>query len=285
MLMNGRGLPTPQVEAAGLYWRLAASSGAEDAEVQLAKLLRDRKIPFRPDLGASEVKALYERAVARRLPVAALELGRLYRRGYTSEDETIIEKSAPDAIAKFQQAIDFTLKADPESEYADPANAYLPAFEIIEMYDNGEAKSDDGTQLVSEARITELRNTYGDPRRRHFFKVPVSRCTTWLDHMWVELWEWTRDEPPSEAQFQWFERYWQKYFAREIALEKDRLRKQNEQATRASDRVDLKKIKYCEINKTYREAFNAVYRTSKDKKESYIDAMIKRYDEFFKRRG
>jgi hypothetical protein len=59
--------------------------------MQLANLLRDGKLPFRPkqhgrpDGGAEEIRLLYESAFARGKSYAGYELARLYRVGFPKD--------------------------------------------------------------------------------------------------------------------------------------------------------------------------------------------------------
>ena len=218
-LTRGEGVPAPQREAAGRYWRLAADAGSMKAQMQLANLLRDGTIPFRPvvnaapDSGALEIRSLYMSGFARGNPTAGLELARLYRSGFPkSVGSQAIPKDAGKSAILLWETMNKVKQADRDSIFANPTVEYWAAFELLGMYDAGEARRSDGTPVLTEDQISQLRADYGDGSKAYWIRVsaigPV-RCggDVRANNPWVLVWDWKRDEPPTEAQFQWWERF------------------------------------------------------------------------------
>jgi TPR repeat protein len=225
MLTRGEGLPAPQPEAAGRYWRLAAEGGSLEAQMQLANLIRDGKIPFRPrmggspDGGAQEIRDLYYSAFARGKSEAGLELARLYRKGFpVDRGSEAIPKDNARAIDLLWDTMSRVRAAAPDSADAYPLIEVRAAFELIGMYDQGEFKRRDGTSLLSEDQINQLKSDYGDASKSIFIRTSAVgdgfRCPRYSGEFWVLIWNWGRSEPPTEHQFDWFERY---YRCKEIA--------------------------------------------------------------------
>ncbi len=216
-LTDGDGLPAPQPEAAARYWRLAAGQGDIEAQVQLAGLLRNGKLPFRPnpatynkkpDGGAQEIFNLYSTAFARGSPLAGYQLASLFRTGFPAGGSEAIPKSAESAVRYFYETMDRVKQADPDSEEANPQYYFLSGFELIKMYDNGEAKRPDGTGLLRQDQIDQLRLELGDPGRLvwvHPWRFGAINCNG-KSMNWVAIWDSTAKEAPTEAQFNWWER-------------------------------------------------------------------------------
>jgi TPR repeat protein len=249
MLGEGRGVPAAQREAAGRYWRLAAQNGSEFAQRQLASLLRDGKIPFRPDLGGDELKNLYEASVARGDWNAAMDYAKLHRSGYFVGDTLVIPRDPTRAVELYDKATEISKRADRDVEDAEPYREVLPIFEIVEMHEKGETVRPDGSKAVSDERVANLKTEYGDGSRKQYFRVPVVNCP--LDYYWVLLWDWTKKEPPTEAQFDWFERNAAQQF-------------------KGAD---------CKIEKSTREEFRRQFDKSVKDKGSFPVLMAARYEE------
>ncbi len=217
-LTDGDGLPAPQPEAAARYWRLAAGQGDIEAQVQLAGLLRNGKLPFRPnpatynkkpDGGAQEIFNLYSTAFARGEPLAGYQLASLFRTGFPAPGGSeAIPRSAERAVNYYWETMDRVKQADPDSEEADPEYYFLSAFELIKMYDANEAKRADGTSLMLQDQIDQLRQEFGDPGKLvwvHPYRFGNINCNGKTMN-WVAVWDSTAKEPPTEAQFNWWER-------------------------------------------------------------------------------
>ena len=217
LMSTGRGLPAPQPEAAGRFLRLAADGGSIEAMFDLANRLRDGKIPFRPRLdgkpdgGAKEISDLYRAAFALGNPKAGLELGRLYRTGFPADRPSdALPKDAERAIDMLLKTIERVRSAPIDSAAADPMTEYYAGFELIKMYDAGEAKRKDGMPAIYDDQIDQLRADYGDGGKILYIWVgniwPVE-CEKRGPDLWVAVWDWKKPLPPTETQFDWFERF------------------------------------------------------------------------------
>jgi TPR repeat protein len=224
MLRKGKGLPAPQPEAAARYWRLAADGGSLSAQMQLANLLRDGQVPFRlrvkfgSDGGAEEIRRLYMGAFARGNPVAGLELAKLFRKGFPAGGKvggktTAIPKSAEIAVALLWETMTRIRHMPDDSDEADPENEFQAAAELLSMYDAGETNAD-GKALVTQDQIEQLRADYGDPAKSFWIRasslgpIVCRRGPYYIDEdkVWVRIWDSKRLDPPTEEQFDWYEK-------------------------------------------------------------------------------
>ncbi len=223
MLTKGDGVPAPQPEAAGRYYRLAAYAGSRFAQGELGDLLRDRKIPFRPpvgdhkpDGGALEIRTLYLAAFASGNPRAGLQLAKLYRAGFPSEQggSEAIPKDPESAVDMLYKTIERVKQAAPDSEEADPRVAAWAAFELVSMYDKSEAKRRDGSSILTDDQIQQLRQEFGDGGNQGYIKIGAigtpacGSVTANVEDRWLMVWDWSRDEPPTEPQLRWLEHYY-----------------------------------------------------------------------------
>jgi TPR repeat protein len=221
MLHGGEGVPARQPEAAGRYFRLAAYAGSAEAQAWLGDLLRDKKVPFRPvaegkpDGGALEIRTLYLGAFANGNPKAGLALARLYRTGFPEgKGSEAIPKDPDSAVKLLYRTIQHVRQAPADSFEADPKIAARAAFELISMYDKGDAKRSDGTSVLSEDEILQLRQEYGGGDIQGYIRVggigtPVcgdKENVNKLGNEWLALWDSNRDESPAEPQLRWLER-------------------------------------------------------------------------------
>jgi TPR repeat protein len=219
MLRDGDGIPAPQPEAAGRYFRLAAYAGSGQAQAELGDLLREKKIPFRPvadrkpDGGALEIRTLYLAAFASGNPKAGVTLAKLYRSGFpTEQGSEAIPKDPESAVNLLYRTIERVKEAAAESSAADPRTSALAAFELISMYDKGEAVRRDGSAILTADQVRLLREEYGSGNNLGWIRAsaigPIS-CGSLNDWSKITLmvWDWDRDEPPTEAQLKWLERY------------------------------------------------------------------------------
>jgi TPR repeat protein len=224
MLTDGEGLPAVQREAAGRYWRLAADGGSTFAQMRLAKLLSEGKLPFRPKLqgkpdgGAEEIRRLYSSAFANHNPLAGLELARLFRTGFPKDRPSeAIPKSPEAAVNLLWATMDTVRQARPTSAEADPMIEIYAGFELLAMQEAGEAKRSDTTQLIDEDQVDQLRTDYGEGSTIKFLdfntaaeltKLRLSiTCASAAFYHPVAFWSWKRSLPPTDPQFEWFERY------------------------------------------------------------------------------
>jgi len=220
MMTDGSGLPAPQPESAGRYWRLAAEAGLRVPQGRLADLIRDGVVPFRPviagrpDRGASEIRQLYLSAFARGNPRAGLQLARLYRTGFPKDDPSqAIPQSRDYAVRYLWETIERVNQAAPDSQDADPKVRAWAAFDLMKIYEEEAAAGIGRSSVITEDQIRQLRADYGDGSKVHWVNIdflkPELRCGDAVlqpqDH-WVMVWNWTRPEPPTDSQFDWLER-------------------------------------------------------------------------------
>ncbi len=71
MMEHGYGLPAPQPEIAERYYRLAASGGNENAEIELARRLLAGRVLVKPENGSNDAIDLLTRALSHGLARAA----------------------------------------------------------------------------------------------------------------------------------------------------------------------------------------------------------------------
>ena len=266
MLQRGDGLPAPQPEAAGRYWRLAADAGRLTAQMQLAVLLRDGKVPFRPkmdgppDGGGEEIRNLFAQALARGNPWAGLWLAQLYRTGYPKDNPSkAIQLDPKRAVELYYQTMNTVRSAPADSDYANPQVEALAAFDLMDMYNKGEAKGKDGASLITLDQSDQLKADYGDASSLYW--VPTTalgpiNCAAQSQYR-VMVWDWSRDVSPTEHQFDWFER---RYHCKEVA--------------RPSDTSKKTKTVELGVTKKTRENFTRLFKDwkkDKDKKLTYAD--------------
>jgi TPR repeat protein len=218
LLEHGDGLPSPQPEIAERYWRFSAYGGNVDAEVELAKRLRLGKVLVKPENGEFEAVRLFERAFAfgQGSARAALELARIYRTGGpgTSKDPVLAMKYA-------YQAIKLRTRASPLDADGTFYNEIAAAHLLAEMARAGEAVSPDGRPLLSKDEIERLETFYGkvdtatNEVKVRRLETPLV-CAVYKDGrrerqilsavrypVWV--WDWGREESPSEPQLRMLE--------------------------------------------------------------------------------
>jgi len=209
----GGGLPSPQPEIAERYWRFAAYGGNENAEIEFADRLRSGRVLAKPENGAGEGVKLLQRAFSQGSAHAALELARIYRKG-----DSNIERDPILAMRYAYQAIKLATKASPLTDDGNPFHEIAAGILLAEMARNGEAVGADGQQLLSKDEIDRLERFYGkvDPATNEVkvrqlktqltcYREKISRSqirtysTSRYYSFWV--WDWGRDESPTEGQF------------------------------------------------------------------------------------
>ncbi len=288
MLTEGTGLPSAQREAAGRYWRLAAAGGDELAQMQLANLVRDGKIPFRPKLkgepddGAEEIRNLYYGAFVRGNPRAGYELAKLYRTGFPADrGSEAIPKNAELAVALLWEAITRSRQFPEDSAEADPLNEQLFASELIRMYDAGDAKRKDGTELITDDQIEQLRADYGDPDKIIYIKANALapgeiKCRSGKEiiepAVWVGVWDASTSISPVERQFDWYERY---HHCKEKIVDEKAKDDDKEKKKKKEKDVELgfsKKIRDI-VRREYDEADKAKEKDP-EKARSFTDRMV-----------
>jgi TPR repeat protein len=288
MLNSGEGLPAAQREAAGRYWRLAAEGGSTEAQMQLANLLRDGKLPFRPkqhgrpDGGAEEIRLLYESAFARGKSHAGYELARLYRAGFPKDRTSeAIPKDAETAVNLLWETMDRVRQARLDTAEAYPMVEVFSAFELLNMHEAGEDKRNDRSQLLNEDQVAQLATDYGDHATLKWlnFRTAVLLANVDADVFCnrdafsrnLAFWSWKRSIPPTDPQFDWFERF---YRCHEV----DRSKKAGAPAKQASgpEFSGLKRVRefYRKQYEAWLKEAEAVERgkgKGKDKVQSFTD--------------
>jgi TPR repeat protein len=212
LLTNGQGLPAPQPQAAGRYWRLAAQGGSAYAQVTLANLLKTGAIPLRPSIGAEEIALLYREAAARGNPEAALRMAELHQDGYRVLGKDFITQDAAEAVRYANLAIELQQAAGTSTMDGDPRIAVEAAKLLLKLVVD-RPKAADGSDAVPAPRIDELKLEFGDLGKAEFFNVPARRSDDaesfcgWPPYFRFYIWDWEKEEPPSTMQFDWFERF------------------------------------------------------------------------------
>lgn len=106
--------------------------------------------------------------------------------------------------------MDRVKQADPDSADANPKYFYLSAFELIKMYDAGEAKRSDGSALLLQDQVDQLRVDFGDPEKLVYVQATnfgTVNCRGNNYSLWVAIWDRRSKKSPTEEQFNWFERH------------------------------------------------------------------------------
>lgn len=203
---RGDGLPNPQPEIAERYWRLAAYGGNEEAEISFADRLRVHRVLVRPENDSAEAIKLLQRALSQGSVRAAWQLAKIYRNGDLDQPKDPIL-----AMKYAYLAIKLATETDPTSDDGNPVNEFAAGILLAEMARSGEATALDGRPLLTKDEIDRLEKFYGkvDPVTK---QVKVRRLTVALDCRFytrarpVWVWDWGRNESPTEPQFRSFER-------------------------------------------------------------------------------
>lgn len=276
MLTEGTGLPAPQPEAAGRYWRLAADGGDAVAQFRLALLLRDGRIPARPrveqdgpDGGAAEIRDLLRTAFAKGNAQAGLELGRLYRKGFPEgRSSKALPKDPKLAVETLLDTIELVRRSDNATDAGNPVYEYQAAAELISMNQTGDSRR--GNQnMITDDQISQLRAEFGADTQTIWIRAAAAggsvvcnsrqapRDTFNRPNLWVLIWNSSVSTPPVMRQFDWFERRYR---------------------CKQREAGDTKtKIEDLGVSKATRDAFRREYEAfqkDKDKKKSYVDRMV-----------
>jgi uncharacterized protein len=215
MMERGNGLPGPQPEIAEKYYRLAAHGGDEDAEFELARRLRAGVMLAKPENGDSEALDLLRRALSHGSARAAEALAEIYRNG-----ELGVAKDPVKAIQYSFQAIRLSVLADPTLRDGDPFYEIEAGILIAEMASNNQAVDVNGHPLLKPDELDRLQKFYGkiDAAARRVkvrsFEVPLNCIDPkvygsnmgWFVRRPLWVWDWGRQEAPTESQFRSLER-------------------------------------------------------------------------------
>jgi TPR repeat protein len=220
MMEEGVGLPSHQPEIAERYWRLAAHGGDRLAEVEFADRQRRELVLVKQEYGENEAVLFLRRALSQGSPQAALALAQIYRTGELGQERRPLE-----AMKLAYRAIDLSLRTDPTTNEGSPFHEIAAGHLLVEMAKNGEAVDAAGRPLLTQDEVDRLERYYGavDPSTKTVkirrLNVPLG-CWGWnvrdfmqgrptpgwfsLKAIWV--WDWGRNESPTEAQFRNLER-------------------------------------------------------------------------------
>lgn len=142
---------------------------------------------------------------------AAEILAEVYRNG-----ELGVTKDPVKAVTYAFQAIKLSTLADPTTKDGDPYHEVAAGILLAEMAYNNQAVDEAGQPLLKPEEQDRLQKYYGtvDPNLRKVkvssFDVPLycadPKYYTWNVWEQVWIWDWGRNEPPTEAQFRNLER-------------------------------------------------------------------------------
>ncbi len=210
MLEEGSGLTTQQPQLAERYWRLAAYNGNVDAQVEFAERILSSRVLLKPENGPGEVVQLLQQAMTLGSSRAALRLAKLYRTGefgYAVRPEEAVKYAYRAIDLATQTSGTRTARA---SSFDNPLDEVAAGILLAEMAANGEAVNRDGQPLLTQEERDRLERYYGrpDPETK---KVKVRSLKVWMScggrteakYLWI--WDWGREEPPTEQQFRYYE--------------------------------------------------------------------------------
>jgi TPR repeat protein len=209
MLEDGEGLASQQPQLAERYWRLSAYGGDVDAQVEFAEHLLSGRVLLKPENGPAEVVRLLQMAMSLGSSRAALRLAKLYRTGefgYAVRPELAV-KYAYKAIDLAVRAVDTGFR----SAFDNPLDEIAAGILLAEMAANGEAVDGNGAQLLTQDERDRLERYYGKPDPETH-QVKVRALGVWMScggplpvRKFVWVWDWGREEAPTEPQFRYYE--------------------------------------------------------------------------------
>lgn len=217
IMERGIGLLNPQPEIAERYWRLAAYGGSASAQFEFADRVRRGFLLIKQEYGEHEAITLLQRAMSQGSPQAALALAQINRNGELGQEKKPIE-----AMKLAYRAIELAVLTDPMTEQGNPFHEIGAAQLLVEMAKSGEAVDALGRPLLTGDEIGRLERYYGavDPVtkkvaiRRLF--VPITcrirrsgngrNDVSWTNREWLWVWDWGRNESPTEPQMRNIER-------------------------------------------------------------------------------
>jgi TPR repeat protein len=208
MTERGEGLPNAQPQAAQRYWRMAARAGDRSAQMELGTRLIDGRFSGVIEHGGQDARTLLNLAMAQGSAEAALQLARLERDNGTPE-------SKRDALRYAYRALQLAPQANPTDQEATPFTEIQAGHLIVEMFRNGEADSIEPAPVKSD-EVERLERFYGrvdrvpdaDGKQRvkaRLLTVPLG-CVGQTELIRIWVWDWGRNESPTETQFRSVER-------------------------------------------------------------------------------
>jgi hypothetical protein len=211
MFEDGEGLASAQPQIAERYWRLAAYGGNVDAQVEFAERILSGRVLLKPENGPSEVVQLLKLAMTLGSSKAALRLAKIYRKG-----ELNFAVRPEEAVKYAYRAIDLASRVGATNStttiHADhPLDEVSAGILLAEMAANGEAVNSRGEPLLTDDERERLERYYGrpDPDTK---QVKVRSVKVWMvcggfrnEFKTIWVWDWGREESPTEMQFRYYE--------------------------------------------------------------------------------
>jgi TPR repeat protein len=206
MMERGYGLPAPQPEIAERYYRLAASGGNENAEIELARRLLAGRVLVKPENGENEAIDLLNRALSHGSARAANMLADIYRNGQLDQAKDPLR-----AMKYAFLAMKLSVQADPTEQDGNPFYEIDAGILLAEMAVNGQAVDVNDRALLTPDEVDRLQRYYGtvDPEARKVKTRPLNvplGCGGYTSDRLVWVWDWGRAEAPTEPQFRSLER-------------------------------------------------------------------------------
>ena len=207
MMEHGYGLPAPQPEIAERYYRLAASGGNENAEIELARRLLAGRVLVKPENGSNEAIDLLTRALSHGSARAANMLAEIYRNGELDQ-----AKDPLMAMKYAFLAMKLSVQADPTEPDGNPFYEIDAGILLAEMAVNGQAVDVNDRALLTPDEVDRLQRYYGtvDSETR---KVKTRPLTVPLDCGGYTsdklVWVWIGAAPkrrPSRSSAAWSEK-------------------------------------------------------------------------------
>lgn len=208
MLEDGEGVNTPQPQLAERYWRLAAYGGEVSSQVEFAERILSGRVLIKPESGSAEVVQLLKQAMTLGSSRAALRLAKIYRKG-----ELGYEVRPAEAVKYAYKAMDLAGEPTDSNDLTganNPLDEIAAGILLAEMAANGEAVDEAGQPLLTQDERVRLERYYGKPDpetkqvKARWVKV-IMQCgfSRRLKYLWV--WDWGREESPTESQFRYYE--------------------------------------------------------------------------------
>jgi TPR repeat protein/CHAT domain-containing protein len=223
MLEKGEGVDAPDPKQAAAYWRQGVELDSDTFRLELAsRIIKGSVSPRSPN----EAITLYKQAIANGSARAAKELAYVYHEGNGES------KRAEQYALK---TLELAEKSSPESEDKYPMYAVGAAHLLLKIYEIGIVRPS------SKEIVKELRKKFGPAQEFKRFTIPMN-CGGISSPIYVYVWDWEREEPPTDMQFEW-----------------------------------LSKARGCEASQKTIDAFRKLYKIARDNNVSYklaVDALV-----------
>jgi TPR repeat protein/CHAT domain-containing protein len=189
MLEKGEGVDAPDPKQAAAYWRQGVELDSDTSRLELAsRIIKGSVSPRSPN----EAITLYKQAIANGSTRAAKQLALAYLDGKGG-----VPKNSKRAEQYALKTLELAEKASPDSEDKYPMYAVVAAYLLLEIYEIGIVRPS------SKEIVKELRKKFGPPQGFQRLTVPMN-CGGISSPISVYVWDWERDEPPTDMQFEWY---------------------------------------------------------------------------------